>query len=217
MEARVSGSERERQRRHGERRVETPPSVFWKPRGDARALALVESSTADQPYPLNDLQREATRREAAPRLAEGRPLLAAAPTGTGKTVVAEAGIWLARREDLRANYTMPVKALSNQKYRDLRARSGAGDVGLLTRDIVENPNARIVAMTTEVYRNMLLEGLRHARLAGAPWLWRWRLSRVATQRCLPLIVCHRSHALPRFKARPVPRCSSPCSAMPMVA
>jgi ATP-dependent RNA helicase HelY len=83
---------------------------------------------------------------------------------THNTIVAEMAIWLARRDGMRAIYTTPVKALSNQKFRDLRARYGAEEVGLLTGDIVENPGARIVVMTTEIYRNMLLEGLRAAHV-----------------------------------------------------
>jgi hypothetical protein len=82
---------------------------------------------------------------------------------THNTVVADCAIWLAQREGVRAIYTAPVKALSNQKYRDLRARHGDKRVGLLTGDIVENPAAPILVMTTEIYRNMLLEGSRAAR------------------------------------------------------
>ncbi|HEX9035674.1 MAG TPA: DEAD/DEAH box helicase [Ktedonobacterales bacterium] len=160
--SRVSGNERERQRRRSEESLggngpdERQP---WTLRRDPESTALVEAFAAEQPYPLDDFQLEA-----AQYLAEGRSVLVAAPTGTGKTVVAEAGIWLARRDSKRAIYTTPVKALSNQKFRDLRARYGADEVGLLTGDIVENPSARIVVMTTEIYRNMLLEGLRAAHV-----------------------------------------------------
>lgn len=154
---RVSGSERERKRRRDEEHVPVEARPVWELRGDAEALALVEEFAAEQPYPLDAFQLEA-----AQHLAEGRSTLVAAPTGTGKTVVAEAGIWLAWREGKRAIYTTPVKALSNQKFRDLRERYGPDAVGLLTGDIVENPSARIVVMTTEIYRNMLLEGLRAA-------------------------------------------------------
>ena len=58
-----------------------------------------------------------------------------------KTVVAEFAIWQARNAGLRAIYTAPLKALSNQKYRDFRAHYGPEEVGLLTGDIVENPRA----------------------------------------------------------------------------
>jgi ATP-dependent RNA helicase HelY len=76
---------------------------------------------------------------------------------THNTVVAEAGIWLARRLGQRVIYTAPLKALSNQKFRDLRERYGPQAVGLVTGDIVEAHYAPIVVMTTEIYRNMLLE------------------------------------------------------------
>jgi superfamily II RNA helicase len=158
LQQRVSGSERERRRRRAEEAVEHEERPAWTLREDAEARTLVDLFASEQPYPLDDFQREA-----AQHLAEGRSVLVAAPTGTGKTVVAEVGIWLARRDNKRAIYTTPVKALSNQKFRDLRARYG-NEVGLLTGDIVENPGARIVVMTTEIYRNMLLEGLRAAHV-----------------------------------------------------
>ena len=82
--------------------------------------------------------------------------MVAAPTGTGKTVVAEFGVWDAFKRTGRVIYTTPIKALSNQKYRDLRAVYG-GEVGLLTGDVSENRDARVVVMTTEVLRNMLLQ------------------------------------------------------------
>jgi ATP-dependent RNA helicase HelY len=157
LEVRVSATKRERRRRQSEEMVEMPARAGWTPSANPDAQALVEAFAAEQPYPLDPFQLES-----AQHLAEGRSVLVAAPTGTGKTVVAEFGIWLARRDGKRAIYTAPVKALSNQKFRDLRARYGAAEVGLLTGDIVENPSARIVVMTTEIYRNMLLEGLRAA-------------------------------------------------------
>jgi transcriptional regulator with XRE-family HTH domain len=76
---------------------------------------------------------------------------------THNTIVAEAAIWQARREDKRVIYTTPLKALSNQKFRDLRERYGQQAVGLVTGDIVEAHYAPILVMTTEIYRNMLLE------------------------------------------------------------
>src|SRR4051812_13596868 len=82
--------------------------------------------------------------------------MVAAPTGTGKTVVAEFGIYEGVRRRGRVFYTTPIKALSNQKFRDLRQTYAEG-VGLLTGDISENPGAQIVVMTTEVLRNMLLQ------------------------------------------------------------
>jgi ATP-dependent RNA helicase HelY len=82
-------------------------------------------------------------------------VLVAAPTGSGKTLVAEYAIHRARHQKLRAFYTTPIKALSNQKYRDLVKLHGWDRVGLVTGDNAVNPDAPIVVMTTEVLRNMI--------------------------------------------------------------
>ncbi|WP_298227348.1 DEAD/DEAH box helicase [Gryllotalpicola sp.] len=94
--------------------------------------------------------------EACAALEAGRSVLVAAPTGAGKTAVAEFAVHLAMR-DLKDKvfYTTPMKALSNQKFNEFVERYGAGDVGLLTGDTNVNSKARIVVMTTEVLRNML--------------------------------------------------------------
>ncbi len=113
---------------------------------------LLATFASEYPFALDPFQREAIA-----HLAEGRSVLVAAPTGTGKTVIAEFAIWLARRAGKRVIYTAPLKALSNQKFRDLRARYGPQMVGLVTGDIVERNHAPILVMTTEIYRNMLLE------------------------------------------------------------
>ncbi|MFS0867593.1 DEAD/DEAH box helicase [Microbacterium sp. 179-B 1A2 NHS] len=101
-------------------------------------------------------------------LEEGRSVLVAAPTGAGKTIVGEFAVHLAMREPGdKAFYTTPMKALSNQKFRELQDVYGEGEVGLLTGDTNINGNARVVVMTTEVLRNMLyanspaLRGLRY--------------------------------------------------------
>lgn len=96
--------------------------------------------------------------EAFDALDADRHVVVAAPTGSGKTVVAEYGIAVARRNGRRAFYTTPVKALSNQKFRDLTDRYGPDAVGLLTGDNSINPDAPIVVMTTEVLRNMVYAG-----------------------------------------------------------
>ena len=89
-------------------------------------------------------------------LEQGRSVLVAAPTGAGKTIVAEFAVFLAMFEPhAKIFYTAPMKALSNQKYTELVAQYGASEVGLLTGDTNINARARIVVMTTEVLRNML--------------------------------------------------------------
>jgi len=93
--------------------------------------------------------------EAIDAIDADRHVVVAAPTGSGKTVVAEYAIERSRRRQQRSFYTAPMKALSNQKYRDLVDRYGTDDVGLLTGDNVVNPEATIVVMTTEVLRNMI--------------------------------------------------------------
>jgi ATP-dependent RNA helicase HelY len=93
--------------------------------------------------------------EAIDALDAGRHVVVAAPTGSGKTVVAEYGIEATRRSGRRSFYTAPLKALSNQKFRDLTERYGPGNVGLLTGDNAVDGDAPIVVMTTEVLRNMI--------------------------------------------------------------
>lgn len=108
---------------------------------------------ARYPFRLDPFQLEAI--EAFDR---GDHIVAAAPTGSGKTVIAEYAIEVMLRTGRRGFYTAPIKALSNQKYRDLVAIHGDDHVGLLTGDTVINGDAPIVVMTTEVVRNMIYAG-----------------------------------------------------------
>ncbi|HCP75175.1 MAG TPA: hypothetical protein DIU08_11100, partial [Ktedonobacter sp.] len=118
----------------------------------SETLAGIQTFVARYPFPLDSFQLDAIA-----ELAQGQSVMVAAPTGTGKTLVAEFAIWLAQQRRQRVIYTTPLKALSNQKYRDLREIYGYDAVGLVTGDIVEHSRASVVIMTTEVYRNMLLE------------------------------------------------------------
>lgn len=120
--------------------------------GYAETQADISAFAARYPFPIDAFQLEAMH-----HLAEDRSVLVTAPTGTGKTLVAEYAIWRARQHNQRVIYTTPLKALSNQKYRDLCTLYGPNSVGLVTGNIVEHSRASIVIMTTEVYRNMLLE------------------------------------------------------------
>ncbi len=102
------------------------------------------------PFPLDEFQTQAIA-----ALAGGHSVLVSAPTGSGKTVVAEYAVHMALARRQRVFYTTPLKALSNQKYRDLGGILGVHRVGLLTGDVTINRDAEIVVMTTEVFRNML--------------------------------------------------------------
>jgi ATP-dependent RNA helicase HelY len=105
------------------------------------------------PFPLDDFQVRSME-----ALEAGESVLVAAPTGAGKTVVAEFAIERALGHRRKAFYTTPLKALSNQKFGDFSARWGSDRVGLLTGDNSINSEAAVVVMTTEVLRNMLYEG-----------------------------------------------------------
>src|SRR3954469_12000601 len=107
---------------------------------------------------LYDFALDRFQVEACHVVEEGRGVLVAAPTGSGKTVVGEFAVHLALQTGRKAFYTTPIKALSNQKYLDLVARYGAAEVGLLTGDTTVNGEAPVVVMTTEVLRNMLYAG-----------------------------------------------------------
>ena len=113
---------------------------------------VVAPFAAQYPFEFDAFQVEAL--EALGRM---ESVLVAAPTGSGKTVVAEFALWLALREGRKVFYTTPLKALSNQKFNDFVALHGAANVGLLTGDNAINATAPIVVMTTEVLRNMIYE------------------------------------------------------------
>ncbi|KAF3765507.1 hypothetical protein M406DRAFT_78310, partial [Cryphonectria parasitica EP155] len=83
-------------------------------------------------------------------------VLVSAHTSAGKTVVAEYAIAQCLKRNQRVIYTSPIKALSNQKYRDFQA--DFGDVGLMTGDVTINPTASCLVMTTEILRSMLYRG-----------------------------------------------------------
>lgn len=94
--------------------------------------------------------------EAADALREGLSVLVSAPTGNGKTLVAEMLAKDVMSQGLGMIYTSPLKALSNQKYRDFRELFGHESVGLVTGDISINPGAPMLIMTTEIFRNWCL-------------------------------------------------------------
>ena len=109
-----------------------------------------DTLTSRYSFELDDFQLQAFD-----CLDAGESVLVAAPTGSGKTVVAEYAIGLSRKHGKRAFYTAPIKALSNQKFHELVNLYGQENVGLLTGDNSVNAQAPIVVMTTEVLRNMI--------------------------------------------------------------
>ncbi|QMV85289.1 RNA helicase [Corynebacterium hindlerae] len=106
--------------------------------------------TAHLKFPLDDFQVEGCQ-----AVEEGHGVLVCAPTGAGKTIVGEFAVSLALSRGTKCFYTTPIKALSNQKFHDLRKIHGEDAVGLLTGDVSINGDAEIVVMTTEVLRNMI--------------------------------------------------------------
>ena len=97
------------------------------------------------------------QKAAAENLYKGNDVVVAAPTGTGKTAIAHYIIQKNLNEGKKTFYTAPLKALSNDKVREFEKIYGPQNVGLLTGDRKINKNAPIVIMTTEVYRNMLMQ------------------------------------------------------------
>lgn len=112
---------------------------------EARKRRLARYDFAPDPFQV----------QAFDALDAGESVLVAAPTGSGKTVIAEYGLEMAIESGMRGFYTAPIKALSNQKYHDLCGHYGNDRVGLLTGDNAINVDAPLLVMTTEVLRNMI--------------------------------------------------------------
>ncbi|QVM09124.1 hypothetical protein D8B26_003790 [Coccidioides posadasii str. Silveira] len=112
---------------------------------------LVPDMAREYPFELDTFQKEAVY-----HLENGDSVFVAAHTSAGKTVVAEYAIALAAKHMTKAIYTSPIKALSNQKFRDFR--NTFDDVGILTGDVQINPEASCLIMTTEILRSMLYRG-----------------------------------------------------------
>ncbi|GAM87998.1 hypothetical protein ANO11243_060270 [Dothideomycetidae sp. 11243] len=112
---------------------------------------LIPDMARDWPFELDTFQKEAVY-----HLENGDSVFVAAHTSAGKTVVAEYAIALAAKHMTKAIYTSPIKALSNQKFRDFR--NEFDDVGILTGDVQIRPEASCLIMTTEILRSMLYRG-----------------------------------------------------------
>ncbi len=117
---------------------------------EADADALLAAFRARYPFPLDPFQEEAIR-----HILEAASVIVSAPTGAGKTLIAEFAITRAFAAGTRLAYTTPLKALSNQKFADFTRQYGPERVGILTGDVRVHPRAPLVVMTTEILRNML--------------------------------------------------------------
>lgn len=127
--------------------VALPPNYDYKPIGEHKRV----NEARTYPFTLDPFQDTAVS-----CIDRGESVLVSAHTSAGKTVVAEYAIAQSLRDKQRVIYTSPIKALSNQKYRELLAEFG--DVGLMTGDITINPDAGCLVMTTEILRSMLYRG-----------------------------------------------------------
>ncbi|MGI6036277.1 MAG: DEAD/DEAH box helicase [Limnochordia bacterium] len=106
--------------------------------------------------------------EAIEHIEAGHSVLVSAPTGVGKTLIADYLIEKTYREGKGVVYTAPIKALSNQKFKEFKRLLGPDQVGILTGDIVINQDAPVMIMTTEIFRNLL--HLDPARLAHVAYV-----------------------------------------------
>ncbi|MBI4834278.1 MAG: DEAD/DEAH box helicase [Planctomycetes bacterium] len=102
------------------------------------------------------LKLDPFQEKAIEAISRNQSVLVAAPTGAGKTLIAEFALEKILKEGKRIVYTAPIKALSNQKFRDF-SREYGNDIGVVTGDVTINPDARALIMTTEIFRNSILE------------------------------------------------------------
>ncbi|GIX64619.1 DEAD-box family helicase [Babesia caballi] len=120
---------------------------------DTAPLPPMENLIIEYPFELDEFQKRAIY-----HLHNMKHVFVAAHTSSGKTVVAEYAVALALSRGKKAVYTSPIKALSNQKYREFTKRFGSEAVGIITGDVSCNPNAACLIVTTEILRNLLYRG-----------------------------------------------------------
>jgi ATP-dependent RNA helicase DOB1 len=125
-----------------------PPNYPYVPLSEHKPPAEPAKTWPFTLDPFQQLAVSAIQREES--------VLVSAHTSAGKTVVAEYAIAQSLKQNQRVIYTSPIKALSNQKYREFAAEFG--DVGLMTGDVTINPTATCLVMTTEILRSMLYRG-----------------------------------------------------------
>ncbi|KAI9892213.1 MAG: ATP-dependent RNA helicase mtr4 [Vezdaea aestivalis] len=128
--------------------VSVPPDYNYVPISERKGP---ETPAREWPFTLDPFQKVSIA-----SIEQGESVLVSAHTSAGKTVVAEYAIAQCLKNNQRVIYTSPIKALSNQKYREFSAEFG--DVGLMTGDVTINPTATCLVMTTEILRSMLYRG-----------------------------------------------------------
>ncbi|EAN31716.1 DSHCT (NUC185) domain protein [Theileria parva strain Muguga] len=147
--------------------LEPPPFKLIVPKPDEnkkyirKKWAIVDDKEAPEltdliaqyPFELDDFQKKSIH-----HLINGKHVFVSAHTSAGKTVVAEYSIALAISRGQKAIYTSPIKALSNQKYREFKVKFGNENVGIITGDVLCNPGASCLIVTTEILRNLLYRG-----------------------------------------------------------
>ena len=104
------------------------------------------------------LELDRFQEEAIAAINRDTSVIVTAPTGAGKTVIAEYAVEKCLQTNSRVIYTAPIKALSNQKYRDFHAEYG-DKIGIVTGDVVLNPYAQVLLMTTEIFRNTIFDDI----------------------------------------------------------
>ncbi|KAK4179469.1 putative ATP dependent RNA helicase [Triangularia setosa] len=130
--------------------VALPPDL------DYEYIPLSEHKAPEEPARVYPFKLDPFQALSVASIERGESVLVSAHTSAGKTVVAEYAIAQCLKRNQRVIYTSPIKALSNQKYRDFQAEFG--DVGLMTGDVTINPTASCLVMTTEILRSMLYRG-----------------------------------------------------------
>ena len=138
--------------------VALPPDL------DYEYIPLSEHKPPAEPARVYPFKLDPFQAMSVAAIERGESVLVSAHTSAGKTVVAEYAIAQCLKRNQRVIYTSPIKALSNQKFRDFQA--DFGDVGLMTGDVTINPTASCLVMTTEILRSMLYRGSEIMREVG---------------------------------------------------
>lgn len=128
----------------------------------------VETSPPEAPPAYRGYILDPFQRKALAAIVAERSVLVSAPTGTGKTLIADYLVERAAAAGRRVIYTAPIKALSNQKYEEYCALLGPERVGIVTGDVAVRPEAPLCIMTTEILRNQLITG--DERLQDLAWV-----------------------------------------------